>query len=329
MREVLAKWYRRGKALPGRINKKPCMVLLYHRVTNLKHDPMQLAVRPEYFEQHMKFLKKKYHVLSPEEFSFLLKEGKAFPPKSILITFDDGYEDNLLEALPIIESLEVPALFFITSAYLDNRREYWWDAWERMVFETTLLQKASLWTSIPELHWLSEYDFRDAETFFFQTHQRIKLQSNTQRDAFFEHLSRVTEEKLLLRASHKMMDKHQLKQFAENTMVTIGAHTQHHSMLSGQSPQEQIIEIQGSRQQLGNLLGKAPEYFAYPFGTSADYTLDSIAACKSSGFTMAFSNFPSFCLPSTDPYQIPRYLIRDWSMAKFSSFLSAMHIWEK
>src|SRR5437762_2090069 len=83
-----------------------CHALLYHRITKLKNDPQLLSVSPENFYEQIKFLKTKFYVLEIEEFLHIKNSRKEnFPKNSFVITFDDGYADNYLEALPILESL--------------------------------------------------------------------------------------------------------------------------------------------------------------------------------------------------------------------------------
>ena len=110
------------------------VVLLYHRVTELNDDHQLLAVRPSNFYQQIEYLKKNYNVLPIEEFCHILKRKRKFPRGSIIITFDDGYSDNYTTAMPMLESLKVQALFYITTSLLETRQEFWWDQLERIIF---------------------------------------------------------------------------------------------------------------------------------------------------------------------------------------------------
>lgn len=91
--------------------KGNCSVLLYHRVDSLTSDRNQLAITPDEFYEQMRFLKKQFNILEVEEFDYLRSKEKRFPDRSILISFDDGYRDNDLYARPILESLNLQALF--------------------------------------------------------------------------------------------------------------------------------------------------------------------------------------------------------------------------
>ena len=54
----------------------------------------------------------------------------SLPDNAIALTFDDGYEDNLLDALPLLEEFEIPATFFLTTGGLARAAPYWWDVLE-------------------------------------------------------------------------------------------------------------------------------------------------------------------------------------------------------
>lgn len=105
----------------------PVIVLLYHRVTTLVSDPEMLAVSPENFRAQMRHLKENHHLVRFEE-----DWSKAAKP-AVAITFDDGYADNALEALPILDEVGVPATFFVSTGTIGTTREFWWHELERII----------------------------------------------------------------------------------------------------------------------------------------------------------------------------------------------------
>src|SRR5205814_2375581 len=101
-------------------------------VKQLASDPLQLAVTPKHFEEHVKYLKGNYNLVTVEEFFFLKKNKRKYPQKPVLITFDDGYEDNCNEAIPVLQTYHAQALFFITTSNINTNIENWWDCLERV-----------------------------------------------------------------------------------------------------------------------------------------------------------------------------------------------------
>ena len=96
--------------------KKQVPVLLYHSVS--KTDS-KLAISPEIFEEQIKYLKDKgYKSIAPDNIKSKLDK------KNILITFDDGFRDNLTIALPVLIKYGFVATIFITTKYIGGRSEY-------------------------------------------------------------------------------------------------------------------------------------------------------------------------------------------------------------
>lgn len=106
---------------------RPIIILLYHRVAELETDPQMLAVSPENFSKHMKFLKKNYDVLRFED------DWEKVKSPSVVVTFDDGYVDNLINAKPILEQYDVSATIFVATGNIGNNKEFWWDDVERII----------------------------------------------------------------------------------------------------------------------------------------------------------------------------------------------------
>jgi len=90
-----------------RWTKEKPVVLLYHSISDQNSF---LSLSPKIFEEQIRYLKEKgFKFLKSED----LKNLKNLPNKSVLITFDDGYEEILLNAAPILERYQIPAIFFI------------------------------------------------------------------------------------------------------------------------------------------------------------------------------------------------------------------------
>jgi len=88
-------------------------VLMYHRV-DVSDRESGVYVRPENFEKQMEFLKvHRYHVMPLETLIQDLKARRRNPPKSVVITFDDGTLDNIKNAFPVLKTMGFPATVFM------------------------------------------------------------------------------------------------------------------------------------------------------------------------------------------------------------------------
>jgi peptidoglycan/xylan/chitin deacetylase (PgdA/CDA1 family) len=94
-------------------------ILMYHRIDNTpKYD--QLIVSPINFAKQMEFLAKNYRVISLEQAVTELKNVNN-KTAGVVITFDDGYLDNFIEALPILRKYNLPATIFVTSLFSEQK----------------------------------------------------------------------------------------------------------------------------------------------------------------------------------------------------------------
>lgn len=106
------------------------LVLAYHRISRPASDPLHLGVSPANFESQIQALKKNFSFISPAQF-LSDRLHRAVSPRTVLLTFDDGYRDNFTQGLPILARLSAPGLFFITNLSSSP----WWD--ETAVLMTT------------------------------------------------------------------------------------------------------------------------------------------------------------------------------------------------
>lgn len=102
-------------------------ILMYHGVSGGKNSTM--FVTPANFERQMKFLYEEgYSVISLDELVDGIKEDVSFVPRTVVITFDDGYEDNFVSAFPVLARYGMPATIFVITGYMSGKEGYLnWD----------------------------------------------------------------------------------------------------------------------------------------------------------------------------------------------------------
>lgn len=119
--------------LLGLLNKSYTIpVLMYHSI-NTDSAGSALIVEPDTFRKQMKFLKdNKFNFMSMDEYVELLMSGKKQKNKSVVITFDDGYEDNYSQAFPILKELNIPATVFIVTDWVGEKNMLSWSQIQEM-----------------------------------------------------------------------------------------------------------------------------------------------------------------------------------------------------
>jgi peptidoglycan/xylan/chitin deacetylase (PgdA/CDA1 family) len=280
----------------------PVIVLLYHRVCEMKNDCQQLAVSPENFDAQIKFLSQNYPVLRFENDWGKVKQT------SFVITFDDGYCDNLYNALPVLNKYSVPATFFIASGNIQKGCEFWWDQLEQIILNTKIeLDKLGLPIRLTD----------SKEQAAVQTQLAVKGLPVQERKEFIRQLAQRAEVDLKTRAEYRPLTVDELKQFDANELVTIGSHTVHHPQLSTLPQTEQEHEISTGKKELEEILGHPVNTFSYPFGNTDDFSSLSMDICQENGISKAAANFPGQAHSWTKQLQIPRSLVRNWNIDEF------------
>ena len=296
------------------------LILCYHRVAEGVDDPFRLCVRPDNFAAHLE------EISRWREPSTLADVSVPSRRPRVVVTFDDGYIDNLTNALPIAESKGVPITVFVTSGVLGDQKGFWWDRLG------TLLRSRPSGTSQICLPMGEEI-------------VRIALGSSGM-DVDLESVRRhllplpVAEIERVLGVVSKQwsassapppdarsLTPAELLQLATADVVTIGAHTVDHVRLWGLPAPEQLRTITSSRKELERLSGRSVSHFAYPYGRPDSFDDCSVDAVRSAGFDTACTTIPGTASPSTDPYHLPRRIVMDWGRARFKAQMLRWGLW--
>lgn len=128
--------------LPAQIEAKDekcadVKVLMYHHIEEAKaakeKNQTGLNVTPEFFDQHLKYLRENgYAVIGLGQLAAFLETGAPIPKKSAMITFDDAYEDNYLDMFPILKKYDFRAIIFTPMGLIENSDYLKWSQIEEM-----------------------------------------------------------------------------------------------------------------------------------------------------------------------------------------------------
>lgn len=318
------------------------LILVYHRVEELESDPQKLAVESKHFAEHLEILRRETNLMKLNELGESVGKGRIIERASA-VTFDDGYADNLYHAKPLLEHYKVPATFFVTSGYIDQQREFWWDEIERLILEPGMLPKTlDLNVNGKTYQWqLSEsahYSEEDYQALCWWNVLEMKDPSPRQRlyrslCELLHPLGKEERQRVLddLRAwggtepvrrpNYRALSEEEVLILGDGDLFEIGAHTMGHFLLSALPKEQQWLEIQNSKAHLEEVLGHAVTSFSYPFGSRGDYTAETVGIVKDSGFDLACSNYPDLVWRFTDRFQLPRFLVRNWNGDVFLHYL--------
>ncbi len=127
--------------LARRMTGPAAVILMYHSIQDNPEDYANsigrgLMHKSADFEKHLEILAKRYTPVTLDDIWFSLSENKPLPPRSVAITFDDGYLDNLEIAGPILDRFGVRAAFYLMVDAIDGQRVPWFSRL-RYAFGTT------------------------------------------------------------------------------------------------------------------------------------------------------------------------------------------------
>ena len=203
------------------------------------------------------FLESGYQFVAPADVPTRLGPDKGY----MLLTFDDGYANNL-RVLPLLRKLRIPATFFVSTEHILSGKSFWWDALYRM----RRRQGISMRDFSVELHKLKD-------------RSPTAIESYVLREAGSDSLTPIGE-------SDRPMTPEELKNFASESLVTIGTHTHDHALLSSRTQVEIRQTICKSLDALGGILGHRPDAIAYPHGR---YDERVIRLAKEEGLRLGFT----------------------------------------
>jgi peptidoglycan/xylan/chitin deacetylase (PgdA/CDA1 family) len=314
------------------------VVLLYHRVADRQMDPQLLSVSPRNFADHIEILRERYE---PVRLGELVERRwvRRSSVRPVAVTFDDGYADNLHEALPILRDSSVPATFFVVAGQVESEEEFWWDELERIFLSTpTLPDSLELASSTGTLRWptgstneqsdeswnvLSEQASSPRQVAYRDLCDLLRPQSASVRASMLARIRDWAEVTPVGRPANRALVEDELVALASDDLAEVGAHTMTHPLLSEQPILVQREEIEGSKGKLESLID-APVYcLSYPFGGRSHYTRRTVELVKGAGFALACSNFPGLVHWGTSRHELPRFLIRNWSGDEFARRLDA------
>ena len=297
------------------------VVLVYHRVADTATDHWRLAVSPSHFEQHLRVLRRLTRPMPLDELVDRAVAGTP-APRSVAVTFDDGYADNLYHAAPLLERYQVPGTVFVTPVAALGDTEFWWDELARLVLDSNELPKTlALDIEGIQVSWeLSPpVDDRNNRIALCGQLRDVMLGlGHPQRRMVLDRLRAWIGRTPGTLESARPVTEDELLALSRSPFVEIGGHTLSHPALPSLDSEAQRQELEGGQAHIARITGSQPTSFAYPFGEPGAMPAVLETTVKSVGFQRACTLQPDTIRGLVHPLRIPRYMVPDVDGRRFA-----------
>jgi peptidoglycan/xylan/chitin deacetylase (PgdA/CDA1 family) len=335
--KTLRRLHRAAEWLQKRLTSR-AVIVAYHRITNVQLDPWSMCVAPHHFDEHLQVVQKYAYPISLNQLAQAYRAGKV-PQRAVVITFDDGYADNLYNAKPLLERYSIPATVFVTTGYVGSAREFWWDELERVLLQPGRLpenlclkigNRLQRWELATAVDYSTEDCQRDRNrrardgqsgsrlAFYYSVWQQLQSLTAEERQHAQDELLVWAGAEPAARPLWRPLALEELHTLEQGGLVEIGAHTVTHPLFSAHAVTLQRDEIQRSKTSLEEWLNHPVTSFAYPFG---DYTGETVPLVQEAGFSCACSAVNTTVWRQSDCWQFPRFEVSNWNGEAFKKQL--------
>lgn len=271
-------------------------ILAYHRILDIAgendfpFDPELVSASPADFRWQMEYVRRHYTPISFRRLLDSLDGNDTLPPRPILITFDDGFDDNYRHAFPVLRSLDIPATIFISTGYIGQTRTFWFD------WLYYLCNKSAVSSRAVRLGDKSFSLSRDPE------------RRSGEISGLFGHAKTLPDE--VLRESLSMLEKEHGTGYPENGFaashplnwdqvremarhgIEFGSHTVTHPILANVSDAKLREELALSRSRIEQETGHPVAVICYPVGLEFAFNDKVIAMARATGYRLGVSYLP-------------------------------------
>jgi len=292
-------------------------VIAYHRIDDLDAepdlDPGLVSATPENFRAQMEAIASHYTAIGLEQLIAAHRGGEGLPPRAVLLTFDDGYQDFADHAWPVLESLGLPAVLFVPTRFPDAAGPGFW--WDRLHAALTRTREASV-----EVSGLGRIEFED-EGSRRAAHKILRTHAKTlDHNQAMDWLDQVIEQLAEVPSVHRVLGWDALRELASEGL-SVCSHGDRHALCTRLSPEDLAEDLMVSRKRIEAELGEwaPPPVIAYPASASNAAVRE---AARSAGYELAFGGRRGIDrVPLEDAFEVMRLPVHRYGTALFRAQL--------
>jgi peptidoglycan/xylan/chitin deacetylase (PgdA/CDA1 family) len=268
---------------------------------NDDRDAFFAATPVEVFARQMEYLAQNCNVCTLETAVEGIKRGNL-PENAVVVTFDDGYQDNFVNAYPILKKYSIPATIFLATEAIGTNQLLWHDR----VFSAFRATQKSFLDGVGEER--GGYPLRTLDEKLVAQGKVLRFlwsMDHKQRLSWVERLLQklgVAEE---VGSSRLMLTWDEVKTMQRNG-ISFGSHTISHPILSRMPAATAKEEIYASKRAIEDILGSPATAFAYPVGRREDFNQSIKMMVKDAGYLCALTTIFGTNDMRQDLYELKR-----------------------
>ena len=302
------------------LKRNEVIILCLHGVMDDEIKTDWKPLRPQYarkdLDSALELLKKHYSFVSMADAVEMISGKKPIKQNAMVLTFDDGYLNNLRHALPILRKHGVPATMYIAVGHVERREPFWFD---RLDYA---LQHAGVAGRKVRINGKDiEIDNSSREA-LATSYSRIRAVAKSAGRNDLEMLKELADlSEMLERESGKrladifenddwssILNWQQLAELSQDSLIEIGSHTINHIRLAEVNEERVMKELRDSMQILSEKTGVPCEHFCYPNGS---FNGDTARCVRESGYRSAVTTVPGSNPCGTNVMQLKRIHLPD------------------
>lgn len=258
-------------------------ILMLHRVNGLTTSPLglnrHLSIEPDFLDRLLADLKRRgLALVSLDE---LLDRLPAGGRRAVAITLDDGWLDNLTDALPVFEAHDAPFTVYVAPGLTSGAVSPWWEVVEEKVARSDAIY-------LPEGEGGAALACADPADKLSVARSLMERLTNDVPEAgqqdFLRQIGALPES---AENGRRFMNWDEIRRLSAHPLATIGAHTMHHHNLRRLAEQVALQEMSASASVIKAETDMWPSHFAYPYGYERAVGRREVALAREAGFASA------------------------------------------
>lgn len=296
-------------------NRRRIIILRYHRVVDNVPRAIQGLRRraigdptSEAFRFQLEVITSRYKIISLGEALDMIEGRRPVDPYSVVLTFDDGYRNNLTHAYPVLRSFHASATIFVVSSFVEHRKPLWFNRLDSSL-------QAAAGPLVLNIDGAKRTFALGSVSERWEARQELARLCKLGGVYWTENLLNQVEK----RSCNSPMDESDDDWTAPATWadlkaawgdgIDVGCHTANHEMLGRVERSVVVSELTSAKRVIEARLGRACDHFCYPYGGQDAFNNLTREEVIRAGFKCACTTVDGFVKPGDDVFELRRRLL--------------------